>query len=98
MNIVYYFTNFFVSIPDYKKIVLLMFLINNGVIFLYECGFLKVDIIYLHKDFKNILFELNEVYLDHIKNQGESIFEKILKSKWKNDNNHLSFLFTIFNK
>ena len=29
----------FESIPDYRKIVLLVFLIKNDVNFLYECGF-----------------------------------------------------------
>ena len=78
MNIVNYFKDLFESIPDYKKIVLLMFLIKNDVNFLYECGFSKGDINFLYKEFKNILLELNEEYLDHIKNQDESIIEKIL--------------------
>ena len=55
-----------------------MFLIKNDVNLLYECGFLKGDIHYLYKKFKNILLELNEEYLDHIKNQEESILEKFL--------------------
>ena len=78
MNNVNYFKDLFESIPDYKKIVLLMFLIKNDVNFLYECGFSKGDINFLYKEFKNILLELNEDYLDHIKNQEESITEKIL--------------------
>ena len=78
MNNVNYFTDLFESIPDYKKIVLLMFLIKNDVNFSYECGFLKGDINFLYKEFKNILLELNEHYLDHIKNQEESILEKFL--------------------
>ena len=57
-----------------------MFLIKNDVTFLYECGFLKGDFNYLYKKFKNILLELNEEYLDHIKNQEESILEKILNN------------------
>ena len=68
----------FESIPDYKKIVLLMFLIKSDVNFLYECGFSKGDIKFLYKESKNILPELNEDYLDHIKNQKESILEKFL--------------------
>ena len=78
MNNVNYFTNLFESIQDYKKIVLLMFLIENDVNFFYECEFLKGDIIFLYKDFKNILLELNEQYLDHIKHQEENIPEKFL--------------------
>ena len=58
--------------------VLLMFLIENDVNFLYECGFIKGDINFLYKELKNILLELNEDYLDHIKNQEESILEKFL--------------------
>ena len=77
-NNVNYFKDKFESIPDYKKIVLLMFLIKNDVNFLYECGFLKGDINFLYKEFKNILLELNDEYLDHIKNQEESILEKFL--------------------
>ena len=57
---------------------LLMFLSKNDVNFLYECGFLKGEINFLYKEFKNILLELNEDYLDQIKNQEVSIFEKIL--------------------
>ena len=47
MNNVNYFTDLFESIPDYKKPVLLMFLIKNDVNFLNECGFLKGDINFL---------------------------------------------------
>ena len=78
MNNVNYFKDLSESIPDYKKIVLLMFLIKNDVNFLYECGFLKADNIFVYKKFKNNLLELNEDYLDHIKNQEESVSEKFL--------------------
>ena len=78
MNNVNYFKDLFESIPDYKKVVLLMFLIKNDVNFLYECGFSKGDINFLYKEFKNTLLELNEDYLDHIRNQEESIIERIL--------------------
>ena len=56
-----------------------MFLIKNDGNFLYECGLLRGDINFLCKEYKNILLELNEEYLDHIKNQEEAIIEKILK-------------------
>ena len=78
MNNINYFKDLFESIPDYKKIVLLMFLIKIDLHFLYHCGFLKGDIKFLYKEFKNILLELNEDYLDYIKNQEESILEKFL--------------------
>ena len=51
MDHINYFTDLFESKP-YKKIVLLMFLIENDVNFLYECGFLKSDIKFLYKEFK----------------------------------------------
>ena len=78
MNNVNYFKDLFESIPDYKKIVLIMFLIKKDVDMLYECGFLRGYITFLYREFKNILFELNKDYLDHIKNQEEAIIEKIL--------------------
>ena len=55
-----------------------MFLIKNDVNFLYECGSLKSDINVLYKQYKNILLELNEDYLDLIRNQEVSIIEKFL--------------------
>ena len=78
MNNVKFFTDFFESVPDYKKIVLLMFLNKNDVSFSYECGFLKGYINVLYNEYKNILLALNEKYLDHIKNQEESNLEKFL--------------------
>ena len=47
MNNVNFFTDLFDSIPDYKKIILLLFFIKNDVNFLYECGFLKGDITFI---------------------------------------------------
>ena len=55
-----------------------MFLIRNDVNLIYEWGFLKGDIHYLYKIFRDILHELNEEYLDHIKNAEESVIEKFL--------------------
>ena len=78
MDNVNYFKDLFESIPDYKKIILLIFIIKNDVNLLYECGFLKGDINFLYQETKNTLLELNEDYLDHIKNQEESILEKFL--------------------
>ena len=78
MNYGNYFKDIFESIHDYRKIVLLIFLIKNDEDLLTECGFLKDDIIRLNLAFKNILMEQNEKYLDYIKNEEESIIEKIL--------------------
>ena len=55
-----------------------MFLMKNDAEFLYECDFLKGDINFLYKEFRSILLELIEEYLDHIKNEEQSVIEKIL--------------------
>ena len=73
-----YFKDIFESITEYRKIVLLMFLIKNDDDLLTECGLLKDDINHLNLEFKNILMEQNEEYLDYIKNEEESIIENIL--------------------
>ena len=73
-----YFRELFESIPDYKKIVLLIFLIRNDKNLLKEIGFAKADINNLSLEFKNILLEEFENYLDYIKDQEESILEKFL--------------------
>ena len=73
-----YSKDMFESFPDYRKIVLIIHLIQIDVDSIKECGFLKSDIIRLLKKFKTILIERNEQHLDHIKNQEESVFEKIL--------------------
>ena len=54
--------------------VLLIFLIKNYSDLLKECGFLKSDINRLSLQFKNILIEQNEDYLNHMKNEEESIW------------------------
>ena len=44
MNYENYFKDILESIPDYRKIALLIFLIQNDKELLEECGFLKTDI------------------------------------------------------
>ena len=78
MNIMNYFKDIFESIHDYRKIVLLIFLIQNDNELLTECGFSKNDINLLNLEFKNILIEQNEEYLAYIKNQEESILEMFM--------------------
>ena len=73
-----FFKDIFESIHDYKKIVLLMFLIQNDKNLLKEIGFSKNIINLLNLEFKNIIIEEFEVYLSFIKNEEESILEKIL--------------------
>ena len=43
MSYIKYFKDVFESIPDYRKIVVLIFLIKNDVNLLNNCGFLKND-------------------------------------------------------
>ena len=73
-----YFKDIFESITDYRKIVLIIFLIQNDKNLLKEIGFSKNDINFINLEFKNILLEEFENYLDHIKDQEESILEKFL--------------------
>ena len=61
-----------------EKNILLMFLIKNDADLLNDSEYLKTDINRLIKDFKTILMEQNEDYLDHIKNEEESKIEKML--------------------
>ena len=68
----------FESIPDYKKLVLLKFLIQNDKNFLHEIGFSGRDINHLNLEFKNILIDQHEEYLDYVKNEEESILENFL--------------------
>ena len=78
MNNVNYFKDIFESIRDYRKIVLLIFLVHNDNNFFKEIGFSKNEINILNLEFKNILLEEFENYLDYIKDEEESILEKFL--------------------
>ena len=78
MNNINYFKDILESIHDYKKIVLLIFLIQNDKNLLKEIGFNENDINLLNLEFENILIEQNENLLSYIKNQEESIIEKFL--------------------
>ena len=78
MNNAKYFKDLFEPIPDYRKIVLLIFLIQNDKNLLKEMGFSKKDNNLLNLEFKNILLGEFENYLDYIKNDEESILEKFL--------------------
>ena len=78
MNYENYFRDIFKSITEYRKIVLLIYLIQNDKNLLKEIGFGKNDIILLNLEFKKNLLEEFENYLDYIKDQEESILEKFL--------------------
>ena len=64
-----YFKDMIESIPDYSKIVLLIFLIKNHVDILEDCGFLKSDNNCLSLEFKKKLLEQNVENLEYIKNE-----------------------------
>ena len=68
----------FESISDYRKIVLLIFLTQNDKNLLKEIGFSKSEINRLNLEFKDILIEEHENYLDYNKDQEESVLEKFL--------------------
>ena len=60
MNNVNYFKDMFESIPDYRKIVLLIYLIQNDKNSLKEIGFCKEEPNLLNLEFKNILIGEHE--------------------------------------
>ena len=91
MNIINYFKDLFESKPDYRKIVLLVFLIKNDADLLRECGFLNSDSNILNLEFENIWMEQNEDYLDYIKNEEESNIDIILNKEMGNDLIHFMF-------
>ena len=62
-----YFKEIFESIHEYKKIVLLIFLIQKDKNLLKEIGVSKNNINHLSIEFKNILLEEFEDYLSYIK-------------------------------
>ena len=76
MNHENYFNDLFESIPDCRKIVLLLFQIQNDKDLLHEIGFSQRHINRLNLECKNFLIEQHEKYLDYIKDEQESIFEK----------------------
>ena len=63
MDNINYFKDIFESIHDYKKIVLLIFLIQNDKNLLKEKGFSKNDINLLNLEFRSILIEQKEDFL-----------------------------------
>ena len=73
-----YFKDSLESILDQRKIVFLIFLIQNVKKFLKEIGFSKNDINFVNLEFKNILIEEHEEYLDYVKNIEEPAIEKFL--------------------
>ena len=74
----YYFKGLFESIPDYRKIILLIFLIKDDKNLLKEIGFGKNFIDRFSLEFENISIEQHENYLDYVKDPEESLLEKFL--------------------
>ena len=78
MDNINYFKGLFESIPGYRKIVLLMFLMKNDIDLVREVGFSERDVNRLNLEFKNILIEQHDEYLEYVKTEEKSITEKIL--------------------
>ena len=78
-----YLKDMFESFYDFKKKVVLIFLLQKNKNLLKEIGFSRNVINRLSVECKNILIEQHEGYLDYVKNEDESAVEKFLKSKWK---------------
>ena len=81
MNYVKYFKHLFESIPVYRNIVWLMFLLMNNVDNLQECGFLKDDNNRLCLEFFIISIEQFEEELNYIKNEELSNIVRTLDKR-----------------
>ena len=79
MNYENYFKDTFEPITDYRKIVLLIFLVQNDKDLLREVGFSERDISCLNLELKKLILEQDEEYLDYVKNEEESNVERFLK-------------------
>ena len=78
MNNENYFKDIFEAIPDCRKIVFLIFIIQKDKDLLNEVGFSERDIICLSEECKKLIIEKHEKYLDYVENEEESIIEKFL--------------------
>ena len=78
MNNSNHFKDMFESITAYRKIVLLIFSIQNDKNLLHEVGFSERDINCLNLKLKYTLIQQYEEYLDYVKNEEESVIEKFL--------------------
>ena len=78
-----YFKDLFESISVFRKNLILVFLIKNVDDSLTECNFLSRDNNHLRIECKNFLIDQNESYLDHMKNEEDSIIGKFLVNKWR---------------
>ena len=72
------FRDIFETIFDYRKIVLLLFSFQNDKYLLREIGLKEREINRSNLEFKFFLKKQHEEYLDYVKNEEESIIEKLL--------------------
>ena len=79
----------FESIPDYKKVVLLMFLKQNDKNLLLEIGFSERDIDRSVLECKSILLEQHESFLVYVNDQEVSILGKFLYKKMEANFNNI---------
>ena len=94
MNFVIFIEYLFESIPDYRKMVWLIFLIEDDKSLMKEILFIKNAINQISLEFKNILFEQYENYIEYVKE--ESIIEKFFNKWIKNDNDRQCLDFKSF--
>ena len=73
-----FFKDMFESNSDFGRIVLLIILTQNDKNLLREIGFGEHDINRLNLELKNLITEQHEEYLDYVKNEEESVIEKVL--------------------
>ena len=76
-----YFKDLFESLPEYRNLVLILFLIKKDVDILHECGFVKNDNNCVCLEFKKILVEQIEEFLFYMKDQEESIIDRTLNKQ-----------------
>ena len=73
-----YFKDLLESIHDYRKIILLCFIIKQDINILKEFGMSEDFVNKLYKEFKNTAEKELDNYNSHLKNLEEAIIEKIL--------------------
>ena len=78
MEDINYFKDMLESIPNYRKIILLCFIIKRDDVILREFGLSDDFIEKLYNDCKQIMISDMDQNFSHIKNLEESIIEKIL--------------------
>ena len=78
MNNIIFFEDLFESMPDYIKIVLLKYIFQNDRTLLCEIGFSERNINRLNLERKKLIIEKHEEYLSYVRNEEETVIEKIL--------------------